>query len=489
MNMRMKKTLLGIPFLPLLLSSCQVSNQGSNAVYLSGEIVNPNDEFVVLYSGDQVVDSARLDVHNRFTFVLPELSEGLYHFYHYPEQQYVFLERGDSLRIRLNTQDFDESLSFSGKGSSVNNFLISMFLAYEREAEEVKGLYGLSPTDFSSRLDHMRNDKLEEMLSLSQSDGWSPEAIRMARAAIDFDNFIHREKYPFYHRRSEREETFHELPESFYSYRKDLNINNRELSYFRPYYEFMKYHIGNISYMNCMENCAESHQRESASLHLGKHKMQLIDSLVVEHNLRNNLLRNVAIDYMLQNPRFTSREETFLNEFNALSSNPSHKQEISLLYNGIKNLQTNNPFPEDIRVVDQHGDEVVLRQETYTQPAVIYFWTGNQQGHLKGVIQRIEQLKETNSEYRYIGVALRTELSQWKKSISDYGLEPSEQFLGTDFENLRNKLVIESLNKCLIVKEGKIVEAFANIHHPLPAISNRKQGPVTHTKRAPIAVE
>ena len=94
-------------------------------VYFAGEIVNPTTETVILYKGDSLIDSVSLDEQNRFVINLDSVEEGLHHFYHHPELQYVFLEKGDSLQIRLNTVDFDESLVFSGHGEEVNNFLLN----------------------------------------------------------------------------------------------------------------------------------------------------------------------------------------------------------------------------------------------------------------------------------------------------------------------------------------------------------------------------
>src|SRR5690606_1770533 len=91
----------------------------------------------------------------------------LYHFDHHPELQYVYLERGDSLMIRLNTEDFDESLIFSGKGEEINNFLIEMFLSAEEELPIIYGYSGLDPDQFDHKLDSLENIKtglLNELL-------------------------------------------------------------------------------------------------------------------------------------------------------------------------------------------------------------------------------------------------------------------------------------------------------------------------------------
>ena len=56
---------------------------------------------------------------------------GLFNFFHPPEFQYLIINKGDSLVLRLNSLDFDESLIFSGKGSAKNNYLINVFLKHE----------------------------------------------------------------------------------------------------------------------------------------------------------------------------------------------------------------------------------------------------------------------------------------------------------------------------------------------------------------------
>ena len=62
-----------------------------------------------------------------FSISIDSLESGLYNFFLQPEFQYVILEEGDSIYIRLNSLDFDESLVFMGKGSAKNNFLIDVF--------------------------------------------------------------------------------------------------------------------------------------------------------------------------------------------------------------------------------------------------------------------------------------------------------------------------------------------------------------------------
>ena len=56
------------------------------------------------------------------------LTPGLYTFKHHPEYQYVYFDKNDSLMLRVNTFDFDNSIVYCGRGDEKNNFLMELFL-------------------------------------------------------------------------------------------------------------------------------------------------------------------------------------------------------------------------------------------------------------------------------------------------------------------------------------------------------------------------
>ena len=239
----------------VVLASCTKKNVSEDAVYFSGEIVHPTSEYVVLYKGDQAVDSAKLDPNNRFSIQIENIEPGLHHFEHAPEYQYVYLEPGDSVLIRLNTMAFDESLAFFGSNEQINNFLIEMYLSHEDEEELISSYYTLPPVEFGRKTDSLRQMKIEELNSLLTEVPMSDDARGMGQAVIDFSNYVYREKYPFVHRRKVNQNVLDELPEDSYAYRANLDVNNEQLSYLEPYYNFLKYHFGNLTYMSCSDMC------------------------------------------------------------------------------------------------------------------------------------------------------------------------------------------------------------------------------------------
>ncbi len=447
----------------LLLSACGNKEESSSSVYIAGEIVNPTSTHVYLYKNDIEIDSARLDENNRFEFQIDSINEGLHHFQHAPEYQYLFLEEGDSLVMRLNTRDFDESLVFSGKGESINNFMLEMFLEHEAEESTVNSYYVLSPEAFDHKIDSLRREKLDMMKRMINTDDLSNEATQLARASVNFNYYIHKELYPFYHKKRTGTSSVPELPGDFYDYRKGLDLNNATLTYFRPYYKFINYHLSNLTYMTCLERCNTRDHTIKNYLHFNRHKLGLIDSLITQKELRDNVFRYVAMDYFLKVNDNEANNLAFIEEFRRLNSENRHKEEIDNLYNGIQNIQPNKPLPS-ILVKDQEGQQKSLKEIANDKKVVFYFWTEQQTGHFDNMATRVKELSRRYPNYQFIGINFETEPRKWKAMIASKGLDADNQFRSENFQELTNSLVVYPLTKVVIAENSHIVNGFASLN-------------------------
>lgn len=432
-------------------------------VFFAGEIVNPTDDYVVLYKGNMVIDSAKLDENNRFEFKLDSISDGLYHFNH-TEYQYVYLEKGDSLMIRLNTVEFDESLVFSGVGEDINNFLLNLFLVNEEEEQMMfNKYYPLEPMDFSKRMDSLRDEKLADLNTLESETKLSEESLELAKANINYTYDNYKERYVFEHKKSTRENKVHKVPDGFYNYRETVEYGNKNLTFLKPYYDFMKSHFGNLSYTNCSHKCAMKDSVVKNQLHFNRHKLNLIDSLIVEKNLRDNLFRNVAFDYLLNAHDSEQNNDIFIDEFHKLSGNNQHIKEIDDLYLGIKNIQPNKVIP-DVDVANFEGQDVSLRDIAKNRKTVFYFWSGADKSHYNNMVKRVKQLSIAKPEYFFVGINLMTDETTWKVLMENKGLDPSTQYRAKDFRELTKTLIIYPQNKCIITDDAKIVDAFSTMY-------------------------
>ncbi len=455
-------------FLPLVvvffILSCSTTEK-KDSVLFAGEIVNPSSEHVVLLKGTKVIDSAKLDGNNRFAFNLESIEDGLYHFNHEPELQYVYLEKGDSLMVRLNTLYFDESLVFSGTNEDVNNFLLEMFLSDEEEEQSIRTNYfGLEFKEFLNELNKLKNDKLATLQYIKDESNLSQKAFEMANASIRYNYYRYMEIYPFEHKKKLSDHGLHELPKEYYEYRKNINYNDKDLSYLRPYYDFMKNHIGNLAYMTCKHACKDKTTLEHSQLHFNMHKLSVIDSLVVEKELRDNLFRNVAFNYLLKEHDSPENNKIFIDDFQKVSGNNIHIKEIENLYEGIKNMQPMNIIPEI--VVNSIADHnISLREIAKGKKTVFYFWSATNKRHYQSIFKRVDELSKIKPEYNFVGINVRTDLKNWKGIIESAGLEPDKQFRSENFTEITDKLILYPMNKCIITDDAMIVDAFSNIYN------------------------
>lgn len=454
-------------FFTLVLACCNTAEEKSAKAFFSGEIVNPTSDFVVLYKDNIVVDSAKLNADNRFSFKLNSVSEGLHHFNHQPELQYIYLEKGDSIMIRLNTMDFDESLVFSGEGAEINNFLLELFLVQEKEERLMfKKVYKLEPQEFHEIIDSLRLLRLNELNKLDKEILLSENSKKIATASINYTYYNYKERYPFKHGKHIGKKSVNvKLPSDFYAYREQLDFNNKKLNYLRPYYDFMKSYFKNLSYNSCAKLCNDDGDSAIDKLHFNKHKLHLIDSLAKEPELKDNLSRNVAIDYLLMAHDTELNNRSFIEDFHKVSNNNRHSQEIDDLYKSIQNLQPNKKIP-NIVLRDSKNAEILLQELTKNNKTVFYFWSDNNKRHFRKITKRAKYLSAKKPDYNFVGINLNTDEKLWKDMIQSESLDIEKQYKAIDARKLRQELILNVPIKCIVTDENSsIIDAFSTLYN------------------------
>ena len=186
-----KLILVGIIF---IFSSCNNKNQKDD-FFLGGEIINPSSNYVNFYYNNIKIDSIELDSENKFFKKIGNIKPGVYRIEHLPENQYIIIENGDSLWIRVNVEDFKESLTFSGKGSSKNNFLVDMSNMDDYENEYLSRYYVEDSDIFKSKIDSLMNDKLRIWDLFDKSVDQKRLSNSITKSSIKYNYFNKLERY------------------------------------------------------------------------------------------------------------------------------------------------------------------------------------------------------------------------------------------------------------------------------------------------------
>lgn len=436
--------------------SCQHPSGGDHVVtWIGGEIVNPKTDYVIVFKDECAMDTIQLDRNNYFMFEGVDLKEGLYSFQHH-EYQVFYIEPGDSIMLRVNTVDFDESLTYSGKGAEKNNFLIEMFLLNETENSLMPELYLLSPAEFEARMDSMKAVRLDIYNNFIAKHKPGKNFDEIALANINYDFYSKKEIYTsaISGKKLGNEEPF---PEDFYDYRKEIDLGNANLRSYYPYYRFLNRYFDNLAY----EQYGNGNYLERYSFAHGVHKMKIIDSLITDDLLKQNMLRTAAGRYLL-NARVEKNMKAMLDLFMEMNQNKEHRREISDLAEATMNLTTGNHIPN---VMLRTADNTVKDLHSiFNKPTVLFFWSSQSVKHYKNIHNRADELREAYPEYDFIGINTDINYAKWISIVRNARYNPTLEFQFDDIDDAEKKLVINWVNKAIIVdKNGMIIEGNTNL--------------------------
>ena len=184
-KLRISKLILSTFIFPFIIS-CNQKNLNEE-FYLGGEIINPSSRFVNFYYNNVKIDSIELNSENKFFKKIENINPGIYRIEHLPENQNIIVEKGDSLWIRVNVEDFHESLTFSGRGSSKNNFLVDINNMDTYENEYLSQYYVQESDIFRKKIDSLMNEKLRIWELFNKSVNQKKLSSNITKSSIKYN--------------------------------------------------------------------------------------------------------------------------------------------------------------------------------------------------------------------------------------------------------------------------------------------------------------
>jgi peroxiredoxin len=115
---------------------------------------------------------------------------------------------------------------------------------------------------------------------------------------------------------------------------------------------------------------------------------------------------------------------------------------------------------------DFEGKQVALSNIAGKKDVVFYFWTATQPRHLGNISRKIAKLSKAYPDFEFVGISIRTESDQYKRNVESYGLDAKRNFRSLDYKKAVSTLIIDKLDKGIVVRDGRIDNAFASIHQP-----------------------
>ncbi|RXP55772.1 hypothetical protein EC396_08040 [Lutibacter sp. HS1-25] len=409
--------------------SCNQNSVSDSSVYFGGQIVNPRTNFVLFLKDEQILDTLILDKSNRFLTKYENLDEGLYTFKHGLEFQYIYLEPADSLLVRLNSWDFDESIVYSGVGSAKNEFLLNLFLQNEEEEKEIFSYFKLDENQFQHKIDSLKNVKetIYENFKINEieiSEGFQ----HLTNVAINYPLYRLKEIYPYYYKKAYRLASFPVLSEQFYDYRKSIDLNNDHLLFFYPYQNYVVNFLYNQSYVE--------KEKDSTKNDITTNVLNAIVKNVSSEEIKNTLLKRIVVNDFLKSKTTCAIDTTKIEIFLKNCSNQEYIDQVQNLVSDSKYVENNKLLP-DFEVVSYNNDSVKnINNIIKNKKTVIYFWSTEYMSS-EYLVSRVQFLQKKYPKVHFIGVQMQPAYIDIKTDYKLKKLDSSQQFklLATSYAN------------------------------------------------------
>ena len=308
---------LRILLILLLFFSCK----SDNTTVFSGKILNNTSDSISIYKDNNMIYESVVDFDGLFNITIDTITSGLYTFYHEPEFQYIIIDENDNLQIRLNTLDFDESLVYTGKGSSKNNFLMDVFLRSENDELEINSKLDLAFDTFKNLVDSLYNKQMNSFKLFKENNILSNSSKEIINTAILYPYIS---KFHSYIIRNNIEEEIQK--DLFINYQNEISYDLDALAYFKPYIDFLYLHIyNNVKIKKDYEN----------SLDFNIQRLSYTDKIIKSKLVKSRVLRFHAFGFILQR-QDDVKNKTFLKAFFEISKDKKVNEEINNLYNELK---------------------------------------------------------------------------------------------------------------------------------------------------------
>lgn len=423
------------------------STTENNSTYFGGKIINPKSNHLVLFQNETALDTFYLDQNDTFLGEIPSLKEGLYYFRHGNEHQYVYLQPKDSLLIRLNTWDFDETLVFSGKGAERNNLLIDCFLESERDEKVFYSYYDLPPADFRAKVDITEKRKLARFNDyVSNHPEESKKYNSILKIALTYPLYTRVENYPMAHSAKMKDGKHAEVNSSFYKHRNDIVLDKDSIMYFNAYRDFV------VSNLYNKVNTA-GHDIASNEFTVGL--LRTIASEMKNEHSRNAMLRQTVITHFYRKSSCDVNNDAF-NAYLNLSSNISDKELVTNLLKDTKKAQKGIKL-EDFEVTDYNNTKRSIISLIKNKEAVLFFW--NPEYISKDLIaNRIKYLSKNNPTVTFIGIKIA---GNYKNRIRKLDIK-SQYYLESDSQ--ANSFLTSKMPRTILINnKGYITNGYASL--------------------------
>ena len=452
------KTLVFPTLILALFTSCNKEFSGEDYVaYFGGEVLNPTSNYVLFCKNNVVIDSIPLNEDNTFFKKFDSLAPGLYTFKIEPEYQYVYFDKNDSIKVHLDSKNFDESVNFCGRGDQKNNFLIDMYLRNEKDKDSLFEVFDYKWNRYNQHINKTNADNQKYYASKKEEIKWNDAFDVYAKAIVNFPHYTKKEIYPMIHEMRTGEDVTSQLPKNYYAFRNKIDFGNEALADFSPFVIYLDYMLNNVGSIHYHNHFSEF----DLALKTNINKLNIADTLIKNERIRNMVLNNIALKYLLEDQNMVNNQE-FLKTYHKYSTDKSKKNEVLKIGNSIQSLTKGKKLPS-VQLITPDG-KITNSDAVITKNSVVFFWSEKLSSHLLAAHKKVLELKDKYPNYNFIAINLDANTYKWKEILPKYKFEGITELHCANFEDIKSKWAITKVHRTLIINSDKTIKnGFTNL--------------------------
>lgn len=406
-------------------------------VLLSGKIENPKGNKLNI-SGNGFKHEISLNEDGSFSDTLRIENTGYYTLSHGRERSAIYTQAGDNLKVTLNTNEFDETLKYEGKGAEKNNYLAAKFLA--NEDFEFQKVYAQEEADFVKTIEDKKT-AMEKLLH--DAKGLDADFVEKEKTNIHYGYLANLARYPNYHPYFSKKENF-KPSENLLNPLKGVDYDNeKDFNLYDSYKEIATGHHMKSIYTDSL----------------------IIDNVIALKNLKSQGLKNALaneLEYFIS-PSNKNAEKIYDNLM-MISNSDDFKEKLTKKYNKIKNLITGKPSPS-FDYENHKGGKTALAdlKGKYVYIDVWATWCGPCLGEIPSLKKVEEQYHGKNIEFVSISIDTKNAYETWKKMVVDKELGGIQLIADKAWKSkFVTDYAIDGIPRFILLDpEGKIVSADA----------------------------
>lgn len=422
----------------LLFIACdQKEETAIDYVLFSGSIENPSSEVVKVIGDDLKIDIA-LNEDNTFSDTLRIAASTYFTVVAGRESSTMYLNQGDVINMTLNTEEFDESISYTGLGSEKNNYLAKKYMNSEQNAPGFEDFFGLIEDDFTNINSKIFKEEVDFLMASAIKD---ENFIESEKKALKYSFLSNISNYKEYYEYVSKESDI-TVSEEFYSKLNGFNYTNE--SDYKAY----------DSYRTIVANHYLSDYDDEEGLRSTFAEINKIESEYIKNQLLNSFRYGFSPNRADLDVFYSLLMET--------STDAEYKEKITEKYEKIRVLTPGNESPE-FAYPDRNGDVISLDdlKGNYVYVDVWATWCGPCK-------REIPYLKELTKEYegkdiKFVSISIDEvkDKNKWLAMMDEKEMEGVQLFADKDWSSdFVTAYAIEGIPRFILIdKEGNIVSA------------------------------